>query len=75
MHDSADDESELTDIEDEDEEEPRAEETSAPMFPGLKAREGSAPHADAPQDEQGEMESEVGTQEAPAKRLKDADMS
>ena len=70
VHDSADDESELTDI-DEEEEEPKVEEEEepAPMFPGL--RKNSGPAADA----QGDEKSEKGEDEAEkGEESKDVDM-
>ena len=71
LHDSADDESELSDID--EEEEPKVEEEPQPLFPGLKTREDPGPDADTPdvekeadgsaQDEPEEQEEEDAKEE------------
>ena len=63
VHDSADDESELTDIDEEEEESKiEAEPEPAPMFPGL--RKGSGPTAEVQEDGKSDGEQEDGHEEA-----------
>ena len=74
LHDSADDESELTDIDDDDEE-PKAEEGAKPLFPGLKAREGSGSNAEVSQEVQSDDGEGVERTEEKEQGLKAVEMA